>query len=129
VCSPHLNARKEDLPEVPIHRAAMKYQRFVLTLALLCLGAWPVLSQSRDDFFETKVRPILATECFSCHTDSQLGGLDSREAMIKGGKSGPAVVPGDPEKSLIVSAVRRDSRSDCLGTTRLNFLAEEVACE
>jgi hypothetical protein len=87
----------------------MKYQRFVLGLALLCLAAWPVLSQNKEDFFEAKVRPILATECFSCHTDSQLGGLrlDSREAMLRGGKSGPAMLPGDPDRSLIMLAIRQ----------------------
>ena len=92
-----------------IHRASTKYQRFVFLVALLGVAAWPVWSQSKEDFFETKIRPILATECFSCHTDSQLGGLrlDSREAMLQGGKSGPAIVPGDPEKSLLLAAVRQ----------------------
>jgi hypothetical protein len=87
----------------------MKYQRFVLGLALLGAAAWPVWSQNKDDFFETRVRPILATECFSCHTDSQMGGLrlDSREAMLKGGKSGPAIVPGDADHSLLLIAVRQ----------------------
>jgi hypothetical protein len=87
----------------------MKCQPFLLGLALLGVAAWPVRSQNRDDFFETKVRPILATECFSCHTNSQLGGLrlDSREAMLRGGKSGPAIAPGDPEKSLLVIAIRQ----------------------
>src|SRR5262245_31369776 len=87
----------------------MKCQRIFLCLALLVVSAWPVWSQNKDDFFETRVRPILATECFSCHTNSQLGGLrlDSREAMLRGGKSGPAIVPGDPEKSLLVIAIRQ----------------------
>ena len=87
----------------------MKYQRIVFGLALLVVAAWPVWSQSKDDFFETRVRPILATECFSCHTDSQLGGLrlDSREAMMRGGKSGPAIIPGEPDKSLLLTAVRQ----------------------
>jgi Protein of unknown function (DUF1549)/Protein of unknown function (DUF1553)/Planctomycete cytochrome C len=86
----------------------MKCKRFLLSLALLGLFAWTVLPQSKEDFFESKVRPILATECFSCHTDSQMGGLrmDSREALLKGGKSGPAIVPGDPDKSLLMQAVR-----------------------
>jgi len=86
-----------------------KCQRLLLGLALLCAAAWTAPSQNKDDFFETKVRPILATECFSCHTDSQLGGLrlDSREAMLRGGKSGPAIVPGDPDKSLLVIALRQ----------------------
>jgi mono/diheme cytochrome c family protein len=87
-----------------------KCQRFVLSLALLLsLAAWPVRPQSRDDFFETRIRPILATECFSCHTSSQLGGLrlDSREALLRGGNSGPAIIPGDPDKSLLVIAIRQ----------------------
>ncbi|HEX4949458.1 MAG TPA: PSD1 and planctomycete cytochrome C domain-containing protein [Blastocatellia bacterium] len=86
----------------------MKYKRFLLSLALLGLLAWTALPQNKEDFFETKIRPILATECFSCHTDSQMGGLrmDSREALLKGGKSGPAIVPGDPDKSLLIQAVR-----------------------
>ena len=87
----------------------LKCQRFLLGLALLGAAAWTAQSQNRDDFFETKVRPILVMECFSCHTDSQSGGLrlDSREAMLRGGKSGPAIVPGDPEKSLLVIAIRQ----------------------
>jgi len=87
----------------------MKCQRIVFGIAVLVLAAWPVWSQSKDDFFEAKVRPILATECFACHTDSQLGALrlDSREAMLRGGKSGPAIVPGDPDKSLLIAALRQ----------------------
>src|SRR6266542_6099196 len=64
---------------------------------------------SSPDFFEAKIRPVLANQCYSCHTDSHLGDLrlDSREAMLKGGKRGPALVPGDPDKSLLVSAVKQ----------------------
>jgi hypothetical protein len=61
------------------------------------------------EFFETAVRPILAASCYDCHTEERLGGLrlDSREAMLKGGKSGPAIVPGDPDRSLLIQAVRQ----------------------
>src|SRR5208283_3211375 len=61
------------------------------------------------DFFELKIRPVLATNCYACHTNSALGGLrlDSREAMLKGGKRGPSITPGDPEKSLLIQAVRQ----------------------
>ncbi|MBX5493926.1 MAG: DUF1549 domain-containing protein [Bryobacteraceae bacterium] len=54
------------------------------------------------------MRPVLATACYACHTDSALGGLrlDSAEAMLKGGKRGPAVVPGDPDKSLLIQSIR-----------------------
>jgi mono/diheme cytochrome c family protein len=63
------------------------------------------------EYFESKVRPILAEHCYDCHTDERLGGLrlDSREAMLKGGRSGPAVVPGDPDRSLMIQAVRQTS--------------------
>jgi mono/diheme cytochrome c family protein len=60
------------------------------------------------DFFEVKVRPVLANNCFGCHTNTAMGGLrlDSAEALSKGGKRGPAVVAGDPEKSLLIQAIR-----------------------
>src|SRR5439155_23388682 len=62
-----------------------------------------------SDFFEARVRPILAANCYDCHTDQRMGGLrvDSREALLKGGRSGPAIVPGDPDKSLLIVAVRQ----------------------
>jgi hypothetical protein len=54
------------------------------------------------DFFEAKVRPVLVQRCFNCHSTlaKKLKGklsLDSREAVLRGGVSGPAVVPGQPE--------------------------------
>jgi len=77
-----------------------------LFLAAAALAQDPAAS---PDFFESKVRPVLANNCYSCHTTSQLGGLrlDSRDAMMKGGKRGVAVVPGDPDNSLLVKAVRQ----------------------
>jgi mono/diheme cytochrome c family protein len=82
-----------------------------LLLAALTIGA--VEGQTQEaasaDFFENKIRPILANNCYSCHTGSQLGGLrlDSAEAMVKGGSRGPAITPGDPDKSLLITAVRQ----------------------
>ncbi len=63
-----------------------------------------------EEYFERRVRPVLLEHCFSCHgAGKQRGGLrlDSRSAILKGGDSGPAVRPGDPEQSLLVRAVRR----------------------
>src|SRR6516225_1685988 len=81
--------------------------RTVLVLAasrLICAQA-----PSSPDFFETKIRPVLANNCYACHTDSALGGLrlDSREAMLKGGGRGASLVPGDPEKSILIQAIRQ----------------------
>ncbi|MFN3653326.1 MAG: PSD1 and planctomycete cytochrome C domain-containing protein [Armatimonadota bacterium] len=59
-------------------------------------------------FFETRIRPVLATRCQSCHGgERQSGGLrvDSREALLKGGASGPALIPGKPEQSLLWQAL------------------------
>ncbi|MFO0796153.1 MAG: PSD1 and planctomycete cytochrome C domain-containing protein [Gemmataceae bacterium] len=61
-------------------------------------------------FFEKQVRPLLAEHCHGCHSakaNKARGGLtlDSRDALLKGGDTGPAVVPGQPDKSLLVTAV------------------------
>ena len=92
-----------------------------LTLLCLTLGITraeeqlqPSGSPTPNDFrlFETAVRPVLATQCVKCHgSEKQESGLrlDSWEAMIKGGDSGPAVVPGKPEESLLIEAIRYDS--------------------
>src|SRR5437588_726602 len=71
-------------------------------------------SQSSDsgfEFFETKIRPVLVQECYRCHSPkakSVKGGLllDTREGFLKGGDSGPALVPGKPEASRLLKALR-----------------------
>jgi hypothetical protein len=62
---------------------------------------------AKSEFFEAKIRPLLAMHCYDCHTDSAQGGLrvDSREALLKGGKRGPAIIVGKPEESLLIKAV------------------------
>ena len=81
----------------------------LLALAMLGLPA-SAGAQSPTDFFETRVRPVLADNCYACHARVQSGGLrvDSREALLAGGASGPAIVPGDPDDSLLVRAVRHE---------------------
>jgi hypothetical protein len=57
--------------------------------------------------FRTRIQPILANHCYACHTSLKMGGLelDSREHVLKGGKSGPVVLPGNPDQSLLIRAV------------------------
>jgi cytochrome c553 len=76
----------------------------VVSASLYAQGVTP----SSSEFFETKVRPVLAASCFGCHTDSAMGGLrlDTAEALAKGGKRGPVLTPGAPEKSLLISAIK-----------------------
>jgi hypothetical protein len=62
-----------------------------------------------ETFFETKIRPVLAGKCFKCHGGKKVShGLQvgSREALLKGGDSGPAIIPGNPNKSLLIQALR-----------------------
>jgi hypothetical protein len=68
-------------------------------------------AMSNEDFFENNVRPILVNNCYTCHSDSVSGGLrlDSRENLLKGGDLGPVLVPGDPDKSLIITAVHQNT--------------------
>jgi hypothetical protein len=85
-------------------------------LPVLCCSVLFTASASAADpaaveFFEKKVRPVLADNCVKCHgPEKQKAGLrlDSATAVRKGGESGPPVVPGDVEKSLLVKAVRQD---------------------
>ncbi len=67
------------------------------------------------EFFETRIRPVLAKNCYSCHganSKSAAGGLflTTRAALLQGGQSGPAVVPGKPDESLLIKAVRYEGR-------------------
>jgi hypothetical protein len=69
---------------------------------------------ARFEFFERRVRPLLADRCYECHSASAAepkGGLrlDTRSGMVKGGSRGPAIVPGDADQSLIVNAIRYQS--------------------
>src|ERR671936_186626 len=91
-------------------------RRWILMAALpLAIGVVgearqaPAPSTVSADFFETTIRPLLAANCYECHTNQRMGGLrvDSREGLLKGGRSGPAIVPGDPDKSLMIQALRQ----------------------
>ena len=73
-------------------------------------GAKPAdaISPEAAEFFEARIRPILVEKCVSCHGPKKQSSslrLDSREAMLKGGDSGPAIVPARPEESLVIQAV------------------------
>ena len=82
------------------------------TLFAVCLAAQTTPSPDGIAFFEARVRPLLAANCYGCHSAKArqpMGGLllDSRAGMLRGGKSGvPAIVAGKPDESLLVAAVR-----------------------
>ena len=85
---------------------------FYLTALLAFAGglrADSTASPEALEFFERKVRPLLAGSCYKCHGQKKQKGklrLDRHEAILSGGDSGPAVVPGKPQESLLVRAVK-----------------------
>jgi cytochrome c553 len=84
-----------------------------LAISLLAL-AGAARAEDGVAFFESRVRPVLVERCYGCHgAEKQKGGLrlDSRDAVRTGGDSGPALVPGRPEESRLVRAVRHTDKS------------------
>jgi hypothetical protein len=80
----------------------------LLILALLFAGETASADSASD--FQDRVLPLLQARCISCHGSEKQKGklrLDSRAALLKGGENGPAIVPGDPEKSLLIQALRQ----------------------
>jgi hypothetical protein len=98
------------------------------------LGAHSGLGIAQDAkalaHFESKIRPILVEHCLECHSiesGKAKGGLrlDDREALLRGGDSGPALVPGKPEESLLLAAIRH-SDPDLEMPPRKDRLAESI---
>jgi hypothetical protein len=91
---------------MPLARTA-----FIFTLAGSRALTAAVLPVEQAEFFESKIRPILASECYECHdAKKQKGGLrlDYRDGWKKGGDSGDAIVPGHPAKSLLIQSIRHE---------------------
>src|SRR5436190_5040115 len=89
-------------------RATIAWAIGVIFLANVPLHA---TGESDVAFFETRIRPVFAEHCYKCHSaesEKIKGGLrvDSRDALLKGGDTGGAIVPGAPEKSLLIKAIR-----------------------
>ena len=86
--------------------------RLALLASVSALSAPAADSPAGHDFFENKIRPLLIEHCLKCHDggapDKPKGGLalDTRAGWEKGGEHGPALVPGQPDKSLLIRALR-----------------------
>src|SRR5947209_8081325 len=83
----------------------------LLAVPLLLASPAVAADQAGIEFFERKIRPVLVEHCYACHSETAKklrGGLllDSRDGLRKGGDSGPALVPGHPDRSLLIKAVR-----------------------
>src|SRR5687767_8363306 len=68
-----------------------------------------------NDFFESKIRPVLAAKCYACHNSKMKEPkgylvLDTKAGVMKGGTLGPAIVPGHPEESKLLEALRYSNK-------------------
>ena len=103
---PVLRPRRRRQPFLPVGWLGL-----ILFGASLASGAEPAADADGLAFFETKIRPVLAERCYKCHsaTSEKLKGglqLDSRAGLLHGGDTRAAIVPGEPEKSLMMEAIR-----------------------
>ena len=95
---------------------------FVAIITFICFGQGPIckfavagdFSPAQLDFFEKQIRPLLVEHCYECHSggskklQAELR-LDFRDALLKGGDSGPVIVPGNADESLLIHSVRYES--------------------
>ena len=84
----------------------------IFSLLVLSVGV-VAAADTGNDFFEKKVRPVLVANCYQCHSASakELQGklrLDTKEGIRKGGETGPAIVPGKPDESLLIKSIRHE---------------------
>ncbi len=93
---------------------AISFHSTLSILGLSCLSSISALAladQAKIEFFEEKIRPVLARNCYECHSakakklKAELY-LDRKAGWAKGGESGPALTPGKPAESLLLSAIR-----------------------
>lgn len=87
---------------------------FALLMLAAAIGSRTLAAEKPEqiEFFENRIRPVLAQDCYQCHSSKGEadGGLvlDHRKGLLKGGDRGPAIVPGKPDQSLLIQAIRHD---------------------
>src|SRR5436190_13485703 len=109
----HSLALAKPYPRLP---HACGFATFIaIFLAVLCPSARadnPKPDREGLEFFERRIRPVLVEHCYECHSGAAKikGGLrlDSRDGWSRGGDSGSPIVPGKPDESLLIEAVRSD---------------------
>jgi len=97
--------------------SCLSKQGWMIHLTLLSLSGTSLFSAGitpeQREFFENKIRPILAQECYECHSSKGKAKgkliLDHRTALLKGGGSGATIIPGDADGSLLIQAIRHES--------------------
>jgi hypothetical protein len=109
-----LTSRKTSLNSIVRRTLSASHPGWRMVLLGLSLFGRPALADDGIEYFEKKVRPVLIRHCYKCHSAaaSEVKGglrLDSRNGIRQGGDSGPAVVPGKIDESLLIDAVKHES--------------------
>jgi mono/diheme cytochrome c family protein len=91
-------------------------------------AVWP---ESPRDFFRRKIQPVLVAKCLSCHREKPKGKLrlDTRAGLLTGGGRGPAIVPGAPEKSLLLHAIRHHGDAPEMPPKEKDRLSDKVVAD
>src|SRR6266540_5236365 len=112
----------------------MRTPLLVLTALLGAVSAHAIDEPTPEqlDFFEKKIRPILAENCYKCHSIEQGKSkgdltLDTRDGVLKGGEDGPVIVPGDPAKSVLVKAIRYEDKDLQMPPKGEKLTAQQIA--
>ena len=113
-------------------RSIVALRVLLLSLAVpVVAGEAPAEHAAAFEWFETKVRPILVDHCYTCHSadTKPAGGLrvDDRNGLLAGGNSGPAIVPGDPETSLLLKRVNHKNSNRRMPKEGQPLTEEQVA--
>lgn len=129
-------------PSVPSRIRSAIARPWLIIASLLSLLVLPAEAASRRgpippeqlDFFEKKIRPILANHCYECHSeekDTSRGDLvlDTRDGLRSGGERGPGVVPGKPDDSILIRAIRQEGRLRMPPDNRGGPLSDEVIAD
>ncbi len=109
------------------------FVRLALLLSVVVLRAHAADSAGGHDFFENKIRPLLIEHCLKCHDggapDKPKGGLalDTRAGWEKGGENGPAIVPGQPDKSPLIRSIRYTDKDLQMPPKGKKLAAEQIA--
>jgi hypothetical protein len=103
----------------------------VLLASLIGISDRSARADDRESDFETKIRPVLVGTCFRCHGGARTSGglrVDTREALLLGGDSGPVLIPGNPAGSLLIQAIQRQKDVSAMPPDREKTLrADQVA--
>ena len=110
-------------------------RRLAHTACLMPLLSAPLqaapISQDEVEFFEARIRPVLAQDCYECHRSKgqRKGGLalDHRRALLQGGESGPVIIAGDPAASRLIQAIRHEREDLKMPKARAKLEASVIA--